>query len=389
MKSNVKKIISIFFVVLVACSVFSVSSISANAYTTDQIVTLAKKQVGKKYEFGKSGPDSFDCVGLVKYVFEQYGISLPMGTSSYAGTKYEKYGTYVAIKDLQPGDVLAFGTDQKNLTHLGIYIGDGLMVNALNPTAGVKINYISKDAYDKASNKKYLYYTGKLLFGIRIKNTISTTTSSTSTETASTLAVKNQYYPSMTYAVGSPFTISGEVTSNYTISDITVKVETTSGTQKFAASVNPNSTSYSLYNLDSKMTFSKLPEGNYVYTVTAKDTKETKTLIKSNFSVKASNITSSGMNYPTTLAKGSYFTIKGTVGSSDKLKSVTAIVHTVNGVKKFSSSVNTNAKTYNVYNLDPKMTFKSLPAGEYIYRVSVVDAKGIEKFVVSKKFVVK
>lgn len=217
----------------------------------------------------------------------------------------------------------------------------------------------------------------------------SATAPSTPSTPASTLSIKNQYYPSKTYALGSVFTISGAITSNYTITNVTAKVTTTSGTQKFVGSASPNKTSYSLYNLDSQMSFSKLPVGNYVYTVTATDAKGTKTLIKSNFSVKTSNITSSNMNYPTTLAKGSYFTIKGTVGSSDKLKNVTAIVHTVDGVYKFSSSVNTSAKTYDVYKLDSNMAFRSLPAGEYIYRVSVVDSKGVEKFVVTKKFTVK
>jgi len=206
-----------------------------------------------------------------------------------------------------------------------------------------------------------------------------------------TLAVKNLYLPPAKLANGSAFTISGVVTSEDTITSVTISVKD-AGTGKvvFSGTAQPNSKSYSLFNLDGKMTFSKLAAGNYVLEVTAKDAVGEKTLVKHAFAKAPSNIQSSGMVYPSgTLTKGKTFRVSGKVTSNDKLSKVELCVYTTDGKKMFSASANPNATSYDVYGLDSKMTFRQLPAGKYIYRVIVTDTKSVTKYVVSMSFTVK
>ncbi|WP_067699358.1 NlpC/P60 family protein [Nocardia jejuensis] len=79
-------------------------------------------RVGAPYVWGAVGPDQFDCSGLVQWAFHQVGKNVPR-TSQQQST----YGTPVAEKDLQPGDVVFFYSD---ISHVGIYAGNGLMLHA-------------------------------------------------------------------------------------------------------------------------------------------------------------------------------------------------------------------------------------------------------------------
>ena len=83
-------------------------------------------QRGKPYEWGAAGPDSFDCSGLVQYAYRAAGIDLPHSSSQQA-----TMGRAVSRAELQPGDLVAF---YDPVSHIGIYIGNGLMVHA--PTEG-------------------------------------------------------------------------------------------------------------------------------------------------------------------------------------------------------------------------------------------------------------
>ena len=81
---------------------------------------------GDTYVWGGAGPDEFDCSGLVVWSFAQEGLSLP----HYTGSLWDD-GMHVSRDDLEPGDLVFFFQD---ISHVGIYIGDGLMVDA--PTYG-------------------------------------------------------------------------------------------------------------------------------------------------------------------------------------------------------------------------------------------------------------
>ena len=89
------------------------------------------------YVWAAAGPNEFDCSGLVMWAFAQEGISLP----HYTGAQWNS-GMHVARADLEPGDLVFFGAD---LGHVGLYIGDGLMVDAPNTGAVVRVEPLFSD----------------------------------------------------------------------------------------------------------------------------------------------------------------------------------------------------------------------------------------------------
>ena len=94
-------------------------------------VAKAKEQIGKPYEWGGSGPDTFDCSGLTSFAWRAGGRSLPHSSrSQWSAT------TRVSISDLQPGDLLFYGSP---IHHVGIYVGGGQMVEA--PQTGKNVRY--------------------------------------------------------------------------------------------------------------------------------------------------------------------------------------------------------------------------------------------------------
>ncbi|MFC9352939.1 NlpC/P60 family protein [Arthrobacter sp. NPDC057013] len=84
------------------------------------------------YVWGGAGPTGFDCSGLVQFSFAAGGISTPrVATQQYASAPNK-----VPIAQAQPGDLVFFGSPG-NFWHVGIYTGNGRMVNALNPAVGI------------------------------------------------------------------------------------------------------------------------------------------------------------------------------------------------------------------------------------------------------------
>lgn len=85
-------------------------------------VAEAKRQLGKPYEWGASGPDSFDCSGLTAWAWKAAGKTLPHSSrAQYSGT------ARVAVDQIQLGDLIFYGDP---IHHVGIYMGDGRMVEA-------------------------------------------------------------------------------------------------------------------------------------------------------------------------------------------------------------------------------------------------------------------
>ncbi|MGM0215647.1 NlpC/P60 family protein [Enterococcus sp. AZ109] len=98
------------------------------------VVRKAREQLGKPYVWGAQGPNSFDCGGLVKYVYKQaVNMDLPMGTFNQ-----ERYGTEVSVNAMQPSDLMFYGA-RGNTTHVAIYIGNGQAIHAPQPGDVVRV----------------------------------------------------------------------------------------------------------------------------------------------------------------------------------------------------------------------------------------------------------
>jgi cell wall-associated NlpC family hydrolase len=99
----------------------------------------ALTQRGKPYVWGAAGPDSYDCSGLVMWAFLQEGISLP----HYTGDQWNA-GMHVSRADLEPGDLVFFFAD---ISHVGLYLGNGLMVDAPSTGQVVQVQPVFWDSY--------------------------------------------------------------------------------------------------------------------------------------------------------------------------------------------------------------------------------------------------
>ncbi|WP_347176797.1 C40 family peptidase [Parafrankia sp. EAN1pec] len=107
----------------------------------EKAVYLASLQAGKPYVYGATGPYSFDCSGLVQYIYKQLGKTLPRTTDQqYAAT------TRVAQGSEQPGDLIFFGQPGA-IYHMGIYAGGGKMWVAPKTGDVVKLQTIWADSY--------------------------------------------------------------------------------------------------------------------------------------------------------------------------------------------------------------------------------------------------
>ena len=104
-----------------------------------QALQAALTRAGDPYVWGAAGPGQFDCSGLVVWAYAQEGIALP----HYTGSLWNS-GVHVARSDLEPGDLVFFFAD---ISHVGIYIGNGMMIDAPNFGVPVHVEPVYWSAY--------------------------------------------------------------------------------------------------------------------------------------------------------------------------------------------------------------------------------------------------
>ena len=117
----------------------SVSVSSSATGSAAAVVSFVQAQVGDAYVSGGTGPNSWDCSGLVQAAFKQVNIDLPRVSQDQSVA-----GTQVSLSNLQPGDILYWG-GAGSAYHVGVYVGDGMFVGAQNSSTGVVMKPLSYD----------------------------------------------------------------------------------------------------------------------------------------------------------------------------------------------------------------------------------------------------
>lgn len=146
-------VLSVFFTGISVVNVPVVShaqEVQASTVTKKRnaVVKLAKKQVGKRYVYGATGPFSFDCSGLVQYVYRNAGkTTLPRTTYQQVNR-----GKRVSLSHLKKGDLLFWGSASAPY-HVGIYVGGGKYVHAATPSQGVRKQTLSRYFYPSAAKR--------------------------------------------------------------------------------------------------------------------------------------------------------------------------------------------------------------------------------------------
>jgi peptidoglycan DL-endopeptidase CwlO len=117
-------------------------ALSAPSRAGSAAVSHAMSKLGAPYRWGAAGPSAFDCSGLVSWAYKKVGVSLPRTSRAMS-----RVGSPVSKSALRPGDLVFFYTP---VSHVGIYIGGGKVVNASQPGTPVKVSNISGMPFNSA-----------------------------------------------------------------------------------------------------------------------------------------------------------------------------------------------------------------------------------------------
>ncbi|WP_031034914.1 C40 family peptidase [Streptomyces sp. NRRL F-5650] len=110
---------------------------TSNGTQAEKAIAFARAQIGKPYVWGATGPGSYDCSGLTQAAWKAAAVTLPRVTYDQVNA-----GTTVPVSQAQPGDLVFFYDD---ISHVGLYIGDGMMIHAPKPGAYVREESIFYD----------------------------------------------------------------------------------------------------------------------------------------------------------------------------------------------------------------------------------------------------
>ncbi len=124
---------------MAACAPFQRETPGGPAANPGSAALLAaQSRIGTPYRYGGSGPDAFDCSGLVAYAYQQAGVTMPR-------TAAQQYALArpVPRPELRPGDLVFFRLSGREVSHVGIYAGNGQFVHA--PQTGGQVRTASLD----------------------------------------------------------------------------------------------------------------------------------------------------------------------------------------------------------------------------------------------------
>ncbi|MFJ6696150.1 C40 family peptidase [Streptomyces sp. NPDC091272] len=117
----------------------SPSSSSSASGSAASVIAFARAQIGDAYVMGSTGPNAWDCSGLMQAAFGSIGVDLPRVSQGQSTA-----GTQVGLDNLQPGDILYWGS-AGSAYHTGVYVGNGNFVGAQNSSTGVVERPLSYD----------------------------------------------------------------------------------------------------------------------------------------------------------------------------------------------------------------------------------------------------
>jgi peptidoglycan DL-endopeptidase CwlO len=117
-------------------------AVGTPALAGSSAMSRALSKVGSPYRWGATGPNAFDCSGLVSWAYRSSGVSLPRTSRAMS-----RVGTPVARAELRPGDLVFF---YRPVSHVGIYIGDGKIVHASSRKYLVKISDMGRMKFNSA-----------------------------------------------------------------------------------------------------------------------------------------------------------------------------------------------------------------------------------------------
>jgi len=112
-----------------------------------KVIALAKKKLGKRYIWGATGKNTFDCSGPTYYIYGKYSIKLPRRAIAQS-----KVGKHISRKNLQKGDLVFFDTSKNRkgyVNHVGIYIGNNQFIHASSAKKKVVISSLHKSFYNR------------------------------------------------------------------------------------------------------------------------------------------------------------------------------------------------------------------------------------------------
>jgi cell wall-associated NlpC family hydrolase len=133
--------------VLAACTPFRAGP-PADPRSADPggaVLQAAQGRIGAPYKYGGAGPEAFDCSGLVTYAHRQIGVAVPR-------TAAQQFAAATPVKrgELRPGDLVFFRLDSREVSHVGIYAGDGRFVHAPQRGGHVRVASLDEDYFRRS-----------------------------------------------------------------------------------------------------------------------------------------------------------------------------------------------------------------------------------------------